>query len=124
MTENGLSEVLKSRRWWTVKKPFPHIRAAGVFTDVFYAELEHQLNKILGRGLASSVDPSQFSKNFLTMHMADEFGYIGVRVNAVAPNSFPSAVSVESVSDAVVRFDQSSDAGRILVIDVEKEYYL
>jgi NAD(P)-dependent dehydrogenase (short-subunit alcohol dehydrogenase family) len=76
-------------------------------------------------GLGQSVySATKAALNFLTLHMADEFGYIGVRVNAIAPNSFPSAVSVESVSEAVVQFDQSPDTGRILVLDVEKEYYL
>ena len=87
------------------------------------------LSSIAGVNIYPNLGQSVYSStkaalNFLTMHMADEFSYIGVRANAIAPNSFPGAVSVESVSDAVVRFDHSPDTGRILVLDVEKEYYL
>ncbi len=33
---------------------------------------------------------SKAALNYLSMHMGDEFSSIGVRVNALAPTSFPS----------------------------------
>lgn len=67
---------------------------------------------------------SKAALNFMTLHMAEEFGSIGVRVNAVAPNSFPSMVATEAVTDAIVRFDQSQTTGCILVLDGDEEYTL
>ena len=72
MADDELNELLQSRCWWTVKQPFPHIRAADVFRDAFYGELERELEGILARGLAQSTDPSRFSKNM--MH-SDAYGW-------------------------------------------------
>jgi 3-oxoacyl-[acyl-carrier protein] reductase len=62
--------------------------------------------------------------NMVTRHLASELAPFGVRANAIAPNSFPGLVPTETVSDAVVRYDQSDRSGDILVIDVDGEYLL
>lgn len=60
---------------------------------------------------------SKAALNHLTRHLGSEFAGFGVRVNAVAPTSFPSLVSTESVARAVVRLDQDTATGRILTVD-------
>jgi NAD(P)-dependent dehydrogenase (short-subunit alcohol dehydrogenase family) len=62
---------------------------------------------------------SKAALNQLTRHLAAEFGVFGVRVNALAPNSFPSIVRTESVADAVARLDGETVTGRILALDRE-----
>ena len=62
---------------------------------------------------------SKAALNQLTRHMAAEFGVFGVRVNALAPNSFPSIVSTESVAQAIARLDGETVTGRILVLDAD-----
>ncbi|MFN2517962.1 MAG: SDR family oxidoreductase [Jatrophihabitantaceae bacterium] len=60
---------------------------------------------------------SKAALNHLTRHLAGEFAVFGVRVNALAPNSFPSIVSTDSVAQAICRLDRDSVTGRILAID-------
>jgi NAD(P)-dependent dehydrogenase (short-subunit alcohol dehydrogenase family) len=67
---------------------------------------------------------SKAALNMLTCHLADEFAAFGVRANALAPNSFPSHVSTESVAAAVVRLDKSDLTGRVLVVDSDGETLL
>lgn len=55
--------------------------------------------------------------NVLTLHMAEEFSPFGVRVNAVAPNSFPSIVPTGEVVDAIRHLDQGSQTGEIVELD-------
>jgi NAD(P)-dependent dehydrogenase (short-subunit alcohol dehydrogenase family) len=62
--------------------------------------------------------------NRLTMHLADEMGDIGVRANAIAPNTFPDLVSTEQVTDAILRYDAAAANGEILVIDTDGEHLL
>jgi len=64
---------------------------------------------------------SKAALNMLTCHMADELGALGIRVNAVAPDSFPQSVSTESVCDAIVRVDQGSLSGKLLLLEPEGE---
>ncbi len=68
----------------------------------------------LGQGVYSA---SKAALNFLTMHMADEYAALGVRVNAIAPNSFPAIVSTARVVDGVLSLDRGTMTGRTLVID-------
>jgi NAD(P)-dependent dehydrogenase (short-subunit alcohol dehydrogenase family) len=78
-------------------------------------KIYHNLNQ-------SIYSASKAALNFLTRHMADEFRPIGLRVNAVAPNSFPRIVSTESVVAAVRKLDGDSVTGKILVLDSDGEH--
>jgi NAD(P)-dependent dehydrogenase (short-subunit alcohol dehydrogenase family) len=60
---------------------------------------------------------SKAALNHLTSHMAAEFARIGVRVNAVAPNSFPRIVSTERVAENIRRLDEGDLTGKILIVD-------
>ena len=66
---------------------------------------------------------SKAALNYLTLHMAAEYGAIGIRVNALAPTSFPSLVSTEAVSDALMRVVETGATGRILVLDTNGEHW-
>jgi NAD(P)-dependent dehydrogenase (short-subunit alcohol dehydrogenase family) len=65
----------------------------------------------------ASYSASKAALNHLTCHMANEFRSFGVRVNAVAPNTFPALVTTESAAQAIVRLDRGKVNGRILVLD-------
>jgi NAD(P)-dependent dehydrogenase (short-subunit alcohol dehydrogenase family) len=54
--------------------------------------------------------------NHLTYHLASEFWDIGIRVNAVAPDTFPGRVSPRSVIDAIVGLDCSQQTGEVLTV--------
>jgi NAD(P)-dependent dehydrogenase (short-subunit alcohol dehydrogenase family) len=69
----------------------------------------------------SGYSASKAALNNLTCHLANEFHAFGVRVNALAPNSFPNRISTESVSESIVRLDQGNMSGKILVLDVDGE---
>ena len=68
----------------------------------------------LGQGTYSL---SKAALNYLTYHLASEFWDIGVRVNAVAPNSFPGRIPIQRVLDQVIAFDSSEETGRLVVLD-------
>jgi len=55
--------------------------------------------------------------NFASYHMANDLFGIGVRANAVAPNTFPGLVSTSRVVDEMLALDASEDTGRLVVID-------
>jgi NAD(P)-dependent dehydrogenase (short-subunit alcohol dehydrogenase family) len=57
---------------------------------------------------------SKAALNHLTYHLASEFWDIGIRVNAVAPDTFPARVSIDDVLTAVINFDRSRETGQIL----------
>jgi len=60
---------------------------------------------------------SKAALDHLTGHMALEFASIGVRVNAVAPNSFPSNIPIKRVAQAIVGLDEGNANGSIVVVD-------
>jgi NAD(P)-dependent dehydrogenase (short-subunit alcohol dehydrogenase family) len=53
----------------------------------------------------------------VTRHQASELAAIGVRANAVAPNSFPGIMATGAVSDAVVELDGGTVNGQVLFMD-------
>jgi NAD(P)-dependent dehydrogenase (short-subunit alcohol dehydrogenase family) len=60
---------------------------------------------------------SKAALDHLTGHMALEFAEVGVRVNAVAPNSFPGVVPIGRVAQAIEGLDLGKDTGTIVVVD-------
>lgn len=70
----------------------------------------------LGQTLYSA---TKAALNFATYHLASEFWHIGVRVNALAPNTFPGIVSTEQVLNETLALDRGADTGRIVVVDAE-----
>ena len=60
---------------------------------------------------------SKAALNFLTAHMAHEFQAIGIRVNALAPNSFPRIVATEAAADGIARLDAGDMTGKTLILD-------
>jgi NAD(P)-dependent dehydrogenase (short-subunit alcohol dehydrogenase family) len=76
------------------------------------------LNIYTGSG-QSLYAASKAALNQLTGHMADEFSAIGIRVNATAPNSFPSIIPTSRAADAIVRLDHGTENGVIVVGDGE-----
>jgi NAD(P)-dependent dehydrogenase (short-subunit alcohol dehydrogenase family) len=68
----------------------------------------------IGQGVYAA---SKAALNQLTRHLAADFTAVGVRVNAVAPTSFPALVPTERVVAAITRLDRESVTGKILVVD-------
>lgn len=66
---------------------------------------------------------SKAALNYLTLHMANEYSAIGIRVNALAPTSFPSLVPTDAVSNALMRIVETTATGRILVLDTSGEHW-
>jgi NAD(P)-dependent dehydrogenase (short-subunit alcohol dehydrogenase family) len=60
---------------------------------------------------------SKAALNHLTRQLAAEFAVFGVRVNALAPTSFPGIVSTDSVAEGITRLDRGEVTGRILAIE-------
>jgi NAD(P)-dependent dehydrogenase (short-subunit alcohol dehydrogenase family) len=65
---------------------------------------------------------SKAALDHLTGHMALEFAAIGVRVNAIAPNSFPSKIPIERVVEAIAGLDAGDSSGGIVVVDGAVDY--
>jgi NAD(P)-dependent dehydrogenase (short-subunit alcohol dehydrogenase family) len=64
---------------------------------------------------------SKAALNHLTYHLASEFWDIGVRVNAIAPNTFPGIVATERVLEAIAAFDAGSQTGEVLRLDAAQQ---
>ncbi|HZS22033.1 MAG TPA: SDR family oxidoreductase [Pseudonocardiaceae bacterium] len=67
---------------------------------------------------------SKAAVNMLTVHQAGELEAFGVRVNAVAPTSFPRLIPVGRVTEAIVSLDEGDETGRILIIGREGNCWL
>ena len=55
--------------------------------------------------------------NHATYHLASELWDLGVRANAIAPNSFPGIVPTGRVLDEIIALDRSGDTGRLALVD-------
>ena len=66
-----------------------------------------------GQGLYAA---SKAALNHLTYHLASELWDFGLRVNAVAPDSFPGRVATMDVLDAIHDLDNSEQTGKIISI--------
>lgn len=60
---------------------------------------------------------SKAALNSLTRHLGAEFAKYGVRVNAIAPDSFPARVPTRQVADAIVRLDDGTETGKVLAVE-------
>lgn len=69
-----------------------------------------------GQGIYAS---TKAALNHLTRYLAVEFEQFGVRVNAIAPTSFPALIPSETVAEAIVKLDREKVNGKILAVDVE-----
>jgi NAD(P)-dependent dehydrogenase (short-subunit alcohol dehydrogenase family) len=70
----------------------------------------------LGQGLYAA---SKAALNFATYHLACDLWEIGIRVNAVAPNTFPGIVPTERVISEILQLDAGDETGRLVVVDAE-----
>jgi NAD(P)-dependent dehydrogenase (short-subunit alcohol dehydrogenase family) len=66
-----------------------------------------------GRG-QSIYSASKAALNILTKHMASEFRTFGVRVNAVAPDTFVSRTPLDTVLNAISSLDEGVTTGEIV----------
>ncbi len=85
------------------------------------------ISSISGQNLFSGEGQSVYAASkaaldHLTGHMALEFATIGVRVNAVAPDSFPTNVPISRVVHAIERLDKGDDTGTIVVVDGDDDH--
>lgn len=62
--------------------------------------------------------------NMLTKYMAEEYAVYGIRVNAVAPTSFPGIVGFEQVGSAIARLIAGQQNGEINILDKGRVYIL
>jgi NAD(P)-dependent dehydrogenase (short-subunit alcohol dehydrogenase family) len=65
----------------------------------------------LGQALYAT---SKAALNHLTYHLASELWDLGVRVNALAPDTFPGRIPIEDVLDAVLELDMSDATGEVV----------
>jgi 3-oxoacyl-[acyl-carrier protein] reductase len=69
-----------------------------------------------GQGMYSA---GKAALNTLTRHMAQDYAALGIRVNALAPTSFPSLVPTSAVVDRVRELDAADVTGSIVVLDAD-----
>jgi NAD(P)-dependent dehydrogenase (short-subunit alcohol dehydrogenase family) len=73
-------------------------------------------NNVYSGSGQSVYSAAKAAMNMLTRHMADEFRAIGVRVNALAPNSFPRSIPTAAVVDGLRQLDEGAMTGKVLVL--------
>lgn len=71
-----------------------------------------------GQGVYAS---TKAALHMLTRHMASEYIRYGIRVNALAPNTFPRLVSLERVCEAIIASIEGKANGEITVLDTMDE---
>jgi len=59
---------------------------------------------------------SKAAANMLTMHMAHEYGQYGIKVNALAPNSFPGLVSTSVVASHALKILSGTTSGQVFQV--------
>jgi NAD(P)-dependent dehydrogenase (short-subunit alcohol dehydrogenase family) len=57
---------------------------------------------------------SKAALNHLTYHLANEFWDLGVRVNSIAPDTFPGRIPTEEVLEAILVLDTSNQTGQVV----------
>jgi NAD(P)-dependent dehydrogenase (short-subunit alcohol dehydrogenase family) len=67
----------------------------------------------LGQGLYAA---SKAALNHLTYHLAAELWDLGVRANAVAPDTFPGRVATSAVVEAILDLDASRVTGEVRAV--------
>lgn len=65
-----------------------------------------------GQGIYSA---AKAALNILTRHLAAELEHLGVRANAIAPDSFPGRVPIPRVLDGVARLAEGGLTGQVLL---------
>ena len=74
-----------------------------------------------GQGCYSA---SKAALNLASCHLAAELGSDGIRVNTVAPNTFPAIVSWERLFNGVLTVIDGDSSGQILVLDGDRSFWL
>jgi NAD(P)-dependent dehydrogenase (short-subunit alcohol dehydrogenase family) len=64
---------------------------------------------------------SKAALNHLTCHMASEFGAIGIRANALAPDAFPYVVPTEVVAAHIEALDKGAMTGEVVVLPASED---
>jgi len=72
---------------------------------------------VYSRPVRGAYAASKAALNFLSCHLATEFVRFGVRVNTVAPTTFPTLIPTERVVKAIVGVDDGALTGRVLMLN-------
>lgn len=68
----------------------------------------------LGQGVYSA---SKAALNYISYHLASELWDLGIRVNAIAPTSFPSKINTDSVLAIIRQLDRGDETGEVFLMD-------
>jgi NAD(P)-dependent dehydrogenase (short-subunit alcohol dehydrogenase family) len=66
---------------------------------------------------------SKAALNMMTGHLASELAGVGVRVNAVAPTTFPRYIPTERVAARVLDLAAGDMTGQVLTLDTDGEHW-
>lgn len=67
---------------------------------------------------------SKAALNHLTRHLAAELQPLGVRANSLCPDTFPGRVATSLVTQALVRLDEDTVTGGVLLLEAHGEAWL